>query len=92
MHEDELIAKYIELNPQRPGLAEARLVDYGVAVWALIGYLQAASGDIDRVAADYDVPREAVEAAIAYYQRHHAVIDARINANRTVPNDLLQVA
>ncbi len=76
---DARIAQYIELNSSRPGLANARLREYGVAVWALIGYLRAADGDIDRVAADYDVSRAAVEAAIAYYEHYPAIIDARLD-------------
>ena len=71
MNDDELIAHYIELNPHHPGLDEARLKNRGVAVWALIGYLHGgAEGSIARVAVDYDLPREAVEAAIAYYRRY----------------------
>jgi hypothetical protein len=38
-------------------------------------------GDVARVAADYALPCEAVKAAIAYYQRHKNLIDARIAAN-----------
>ena len=93
MNDDELITRYIELNPQRPGIDRARLKDYGVSVWALIGYLkQATGGDIARVAADYDVPIEAVEAALAYYQPHPAAIDARIAATTPADSDLLHVA
>ena len=38
-------------------------------------------GDVACVAADYALPCEAVKAAIAYYQRHQNLIDARIVAN-----------
>lgn len=92
MTDEERIARYIELNPNRPGLDEARIVDYGIAVWALIGYLRAAGGDAARVAADYAVPPEVVEAAQAYYRRHPALIDARIDANRAEISDLLPAA
>ena len=93
MNDGELITRYIELNPQRPGIDRARLKDYGVSVWALIGYLkQATGGDIARVAADYDVPIEAVEAALAYYRRHPAAIDARIAATTPAASGLLNVA
>lgn len=78
MTDQELIAKYIEPDPLRPGTMHARLGDYGVSVWALVAYYQAAQGDIDLVAADYDLPREAVEAALAFYRQHKASIDARI--------------
>ncbi len=66
MNTDALIQQYLELNPYRDGLDEVRLKDYGVAVWVLIGYLQTLAADIERVAADYAVPLEAVQAAYAY--------------------------
>lgn len=91
MNDDDLIARYIELNPNRPGIDHARLKGFGVSVWALIGYLeQAARGDIDRVAFNYDVPVEAIKAAVAFYRRHPAVIDACITANTPGASDLLR--
>jgi uncharacterized protein (DUF433 family) len=78
---DKLIEEWIEPNPQRPGAADMRLKEYGVPVWALIGHLEVVNGDITLVARDYDIPGEAVDAALAYYNRHKAVIDARIAAN-----------
>jgi len=83
IHEEQLIEQYIELNPHKPWLAEARLKEYGIAVWALVGYLPAVEGDVNRVAADYEIPREAVDAALAYYHRHQSLIDARLQANST---------
>jgi uncharacterized protein (DUF433 family) len=75
---DDLISQYIEPGPDTTGPADARIVNAGVPVWALIGYLQANDDDTAAAAADYDLPPEAVEAARAYYQRHRAVIDARL--------------
>ena len=74
-------AAYVEPNPHRPGAANAWLVGYGVPVWALVGYLDVVNGDIRRIARDYDVPVEAVEAAMLYYQQHKTAIDERIAAN-----------
>jgi len=79
MTDDELVTRYIDPNPDRP--SDAWLIGYGVSVWALIQYLRAAEGDCDRVTADYDLPREAFEAALAYYRRNKALIDARIALN-----------
>jgi uncharacterized protein (DUF433 family) len=76
-----LIARYIEPNPDRPGVDDARLVAYGVPVWALIGHYDAIGRDAAVVARGYRVRLEAVQAALAYYERHKAVIDARIAAN-----------
>lgn len=77
---DHLIAQYVEPYPGRPDPAEARLkVDEGgVPVWALIGSLTEDGDNADAVARDYDVRREAIDAAWAYYQRHRAAIDARL--------------
>jgi uncharacterized protein (DUF433 family) len=78
---DELIAHYITRHPDKPGRAEALVADYWIPVWALIGYLPAVDGDIQQVADDYELPLEAVEAAVAYYECHREVIDDRIEAN-----------
>lgn len=77
----ELITRYISPNPFRPGVAEARVTEHGVPVWALVGHWEAGDHDIDSVAQDYALPRPAVEAALAYYERHKAAIDVRIAAN-----------
>ena len=79
--EQELIARHIEPNSCRSAPHEARLVEHGVAVWALVAYLDVVSGDVRQVAEDYDVPVEAVQAALAYYHRHKDLIDARIAIN-----------
>lgn len=79
--EGKLVETYIEPNPNRPGVANARLVGYAVPVWALIGYLDAVHGDVAQVAEDYGVPREAVDAALEYYRQNQNAIDARIAAN-----------
>ncbi|MGH2352853.1 MAG: DUF433 domain-containing protein [Chloroflexota bacterium] len=76
-----LIDRWIESNPHKPGKANARVRNYGVSVWALIGHAQAISGDSAQVASDYDLPREAVEAAFAFYRRHKSIIDDRLAAN-----------
>jgi len=81
----DLIARYVEENPHYPGPADARLKDFGTAVWALISYLNGAvAGDVAQAAKDYDVPVEAVQAALAYYcqdAERRKLIDARITSN-----------
>lgn len=79
---DALIEQYIELDPRRPRLDEAQVKDYGIAVWAIIGRLEAAHGDVEQAAADYDLPPDAVRAALAYYQQNRDMIEARRAANR----------
>jgi uncharacterized protein (DUF433 family) len=91
LRDDQLIDTYIELNPHKPWVAEARLKEYGIAVWALVGHLPAVEDDIAWLASDYDIPSEAVEAALVYYRRHQTLIDARLAANRTdqIPSGVL---
>jgi len=80
---DAQIERYIEPHPSKPGISYARLTtDRHVPVWALIGHLDVVDGDVDQVAHDYGIPREAVDAALAYYKRHKASIDARLVLNR----------
>lgn len=78
---DDLIATYIEANPYRPGISDAILTDYGVPVWAIIGAISLTGATPDEVADGYEVPREAVDAALAYHQRYRPIIDERIAAN-----------
>ncbi len=87
---DSLIQRYVEENQRFPGAARAWLIESGVPVWALIGYFQQALGGnadqpdpahLARLAADYELPIEAVEAALAYYRRHRRAIDEIIAAN-----------
>ena len=81
LQEQELIARHIEPNPHRSGPHEARLKEYGVSVWALVGYWKGTNGDVAEVAEAYDVPSEAVEAALAHYRRYKELIDARLLLN-----------
>ena len=53
----------------------------GNPVWALVGYLPAADGDLGTIAEAYQLPLDAVLAAFAFYARHRSDIDARIAAN-----------
>jgi hypothetical protein len=77
-----LIRRYIAENPSRPGPADARFAESGTAVWAFIEYLnRAVAGDLEQAARDYEVPREAAEAALAFYRQHRPLIDARIAVN-----------
>ena len=75
------LEQWIEPHSWRRGVEEARLRDPKISVWALIGHLRMVDGDLGRVAEDYRIPREAVEAAVAYYERYRSEIDARLAAN-----------
>lgn len=84
----ELIQAYIYFSPNRPGLDEAKVSPHGVSVWAIIGYLSGPGGNIEETAHDYDIPVDAVRAALAYYERHREVIDNRSLANEW-PNEVI---
>jgi uncharacterized protein (DUF433 family) len=73
MPKDKLLER-IDLSDQR----EPRLRDSGVPLDALIAYYRAMDGDIPGVAQAYRLPVEEVKAALEYYRRHPAVIDARL--------------
>jgi uncharacterized protein (DUF433 family) len=79
----ELIARWIQPGPRRPGPAEAWVLPLGVPVWVLVGRLQLEEWNLERIATDHRLPLEAVRAAVAYYQRHQAAIDEQIERNRT---------
>ncbi len=79
--DQQLITRWVEPHPWRGDVAEARLKGSKISVWAIVGHLRTVRGDVDAVASDYQLPREAVEAAIAYYHEHQAAIDARLAAN-----------
>ncbi|HEY8741672.1 MAG TPA: DUF433 domain-containing protein [Chloroflexota bacterium] len=82
MDEAALISRYIELDPRHPWPGDAHLRDSGVPVWAIIGHWRdATDGDAAAVARDYDLPLQAVQAALAYYQEHQAAITARLEEN-----------
>ena len=74
----QLVARWIEPHPSKGSAAEARLKDSKIAVWAIVGQLRAEGRDVPRVADDYGIP---VEAVLAYYDQHRAVIDDRLRAN-----------
>lgn len=88
---DALLARWIEEDMHRPGPADARLREFGVAVWAIVGHLEGAGGSVAQTATDYDVPPEAVIAARQYYERNVAAIDAR-RARNCAPGAALLAA
>ena len=81
MDEDQLIDMWIQPDPARPGVEEARIAKYGVPVWAIIGHWRATGESASQVEKDYEIPAEAVAAALAYYRRHQAALETRIAAN-----------
>jgi hypothetical protein len=63
-----------------------RLVDEGIAVWAIIGQLRALGDEftaetIAQAAEDFCVPVTAITAALAHYLADPAPIDVRLAIN-----------
>src|SRR5579884_927568 len=79
---DALIARHIGPHPAQAGLDEYWITEPGVPVWAVVGAYQVEQGNVDEVAAAYHLTREQVEAALAYYARHRALIDNRLAQNQ----------
>lgn len=79
-----LIDHWIEFHPRKPGPAEARLKVSAIPVWSIVGDVGLAHGDLAELAAAFDVPTDAVEAALAYYEEHRGQLDARIAENLAV--------
>ena len=80
-HTRQLIDQYIQLDPDRPTPDEALVLPSAVKVWTVIGDLHTTDGDIARTAWGYDVPEDAVRAAIAYYEQYGLLIDNRLERN-----------
>ena len=81
MTDDDLIAQWIEPNPNKPWPAEARLKGYAIPIWAIAADLRVERADLAQIAAEYIAPQEAIAAAAAYYRRHRCEIDGRLLAN-----------
>jgi hypothetical protein len=60
-----------------------------VPVWSLIGYVEAAHGDLDGVASGFLISTDAVRAALAFYGRFRQAILARLLVNNS---DLVEVS
>jgi uncharacterized protein (DUF433 family) len=84
--EAELIARWLEPDPDTADKAVYRIAGYGVQVWALTGYLRGEHGPtdqhLDEAARTFHLPREAVEAALAFYRQHPSVLDDRFDASQ----------
>ncbi|MCC7103945.1 MAG: DUF433 domain-containing protein [Chloroflexi bacterium] len=81
--DEQLIERHVDSGWDRypGGLADARLRDSGVPIWALIGHLRVIGQDTAQLARDYEISAEAVAAALAFYRHHKRVIDARLVLN-----------
>ena len=78
---DQLIAAHIDPDPGGHGVSEAVTRERNVSVWALIGYLEAVEGDLEKLASGYCLSVDAARAAVAFYGRYRQAIQARLLIN-----------
>jgi hypothetical protein len=77
----EALDAMIEPDRQR-GKGYSRLEEYGSPIWAIVQRLgEPTPENVTRVAQEYHLPEVAVQAAIRFYQRNNASIDAVIQLN-----------
>lgn len=79
--DDLLISRHVVLPDNSRDPTDARVMPAGYSVWILIDALNAAGGKLDAAAEEYAIDVEVMRAAVAYYSRHRAVIDAKIIVN-----------
>ena len=79
----DLIARYIQPNPHRPGIAHFVVRDEWISVWALVAYYETVQGNIAQVTHDYTIDPRYVRAALAFYAEHTEEIDAFLRIQMT---------
>lgn len=72
------LGHYFSTDSIRPGVADYRLRESGLAVWTVIAALRAADGDAQAVASAYAIPVDHVYACIGLLLRHPLPILGRI--------------
>jgi hypothetical protein len=73
-------------DPNRPGPDRWRVMPNSIAVWAIVGHLQALGDEftantIAQTADDFRVPISAVTTALAYYEENREAIDTLLAIN-----------
>ena len=74
----DLVACWIEPDSVKSGPEEARVKGYGVHVWALLNLLKMYHIDKQAAARACELPDEAIDAVLAYYELHTRALDARV--------------
>jgi len=71
----EVVYKHLEARPHR-WRKQLWVKGRHMTVWHLIGAMRAGGYTKEQTAANYDLPLEAIEEALAYYQENRALIEA----------------
>lgn len=75
--QDQLIAKYIEPDDGFSTADRAWIAESSFHVRTIVRELKHNGWDIEATATEYNLPVEAVRAAVAFYERNRDVIDAK---------------
>ena len=78
------VERWIEPDSVKSGPEEARIKGNGVHVWALLNLLKTYRLGKHDAARAYDLPTEAVDAVLAYYEAHKRELDAKLGL---IPSD-----
>lgn len=84
---DAFIEQHIGPHPSDYGIGRYWLKRQGVPLWVIVAQWQVEGGDaeplaVENTASVYRVTEEEVQAALAFYERHRADVDAIIVRNR----------
>lgn len=79
--DDARVDAIIQQDPNDPGRHNARFVEFGDHVWAVLNSLRRdhddiPTGNVAEAAAEWNMSEEAIRAAIRYYERHRDLYDA----------------
>jgi uncharacterized protein (DUF433 family) len=69
--------KYLEARPHR-WRKQLWIKGRNMTVWHLIGAMRAGRYTPEQAAENYDLPLEAIEEAIEYYEQNQALIEAEV--------------
>ena len=78
MSSQDLVERWIVPDTVRSGPEEARVKGYGVHVWVILDLLKKYQVGKQSAARAYDLPLEAIDAALLYYETYKRDFDAKL--------------
>lgn len=70
------VDSFIEQDPEKPGRHHARFIENGTRVSAVLGTWRRTNGNVLETRHEWNLPDDALEAAIHYYEQHRDLFDA----------------
>lgn len=68
--------RFIEQDPDEPGRHNARFVDHGAHLWAVLGTWRRTNGDLAETTREWHLSEDAIRAGVRYYHHHRDLYDA----------------